>query len=76
MSRPSRPRPGQFSDVALVITLLVLISQLYLFETVLQSVLDGHRALLPGAFAASSVLTAVALLLTFKARGIDGGPQA
>jgi len=75
MSGPTRPRQGHFSDVALGVTLLILGVQLYLFETVLQSVLDGQRALLPGAFAASLVLTAVALTLAFKVSRIDDGPE-
>ena len=74
MNQP-RPRRGHFSDVALGVSLLILAVQLYLFETVLQSVLDGQRALLPGAFAASLVLTAVALVLAFKAPRLDDGPE-
>ncbi len=76
MSRPSRPRQGHFSDTALGFALLVLVIQLYLFETVLQSVLDGHRTLLAGAFFASLALTVVALVLAFKAPRLDDGPDA
>jgi len=75
MSLPPRPRQGLLSDAALGVVLLLLVIQLYLFETVLQSVLDGQRGLLPGAFAASLVLTAVALILAFKLPRIDDGPK-
>ena len=71
----SRPRRSHLSDAALAVALLVLGIQVYLFETVLQSVLDGQRALLPGAFAASLLLTLVALLLAFKVPRIDEGPR-
>ena len=71
----SRPHRSHLSDAALVVSLLILGIQAYLFETVLQSVLDGQRALLPGAFAASLLLTAVALLLAFKVPRIDQGPR-
>ena len=71
----SRPHRSHLSDAALAVALLILGIQVYLFETVLQSVLDGQRALLPGAFAASLVLTAVALLLAFKVPRIDQGPK-
>ncbi|WP_243317768.1 DUF6755 family protein [Geothrix paludis] len=76
MSLPSRPRQGHFTEAALGITLLVLVIQLYLFETVLQSVLDGHRTLLAGAFIASLALTVVALVLAFKAPCLDDDPGA
>jgi hypothetical protein len=75
MSRRVQPRRGHLSDAALVVVLLVLGIQVYLFETVLQSVLDGQRDLLPGAFAASLVLTAVGLVLAFKVPRIDEGPK-
>lgn len=75
MSLPGRPRRGLLSDAALGVVLLVLVIQLYLFETVLQSVLDGQRGLLPGAFAASLVLTVVTLILAFKLPRIDDGPK-
>jgi urea transporter len=38
-------------------------------------VLDGQRGLLPGAFGASLVLTAIALVLAFKVPRIDQGPR-
>ncbi|WP_291272635.1 hypothetical protein [Geothrix sp.] len=76
MNQPAHPSRGLLSDVALGVALLALVIQLYLFETVLQSVLDGHRALLPGAFAASLALTFVVLFLAFKAPRIDAGPKA
>lgn len=71
----SRPRRSHLSDAALGVALLILGIQAYLFETVLQSVLDGQRGLLPGAFGASLVLTAIALLLAFKVPRIDEGPR-
>lgn len=61
----------QMTGAALVFTILVAAIQLYLFETVLGSVLDGQRSLLPGAFCVSLVLTAVALYLAFKAPRLD-----
>lgn len=68
--RPRAPRTAMTS-FALGMGLLILIIQVYLFETVLGSVLDGHRALLGGAFAASILLTAIALALAFRARTLD-----
>ncbi|BDU68194.1 hypothetical protein GETHOR_02950 [Geothrix oryzae] len=76
MTQPVRPGRGLLSDVALGVALLALVIQLYLFETVLQSVLDGQRAVLPGAFAASFALTLVVLILAFKVPRIDAGPRA
>jgi predicted Co/Zn/Cd cation transporter (cation efflux family) len=52
------------------VSLLILAIQLYLFETVLGAVLDGQRGILPGSFFVSLALTAVALLLAFKASGM------
>jgi predicted Co/Zn/Cd cation transporter (cation efflux family) len=69
-------RRSHLSDVVLGVTLLILVAQVYLFETVLQSVLDGQRSPLPGAFAASLLLTVVALILAFKAPRIDDAPRA
>lgn len=71
--RPKTPRTAMTS-FALGMGLLILIIQVYLFETVLGSVLDGHRALLGGAFLASLILTIVALVMAFRVRGIDNGP--
>ncbi len=48
-----------------------MLIQAYLFETVLGAVLDGERGMLGGAFAVSLVLTAVALVLAFKAKDLD-----
>lgn len=64
-------RRTQMTGAALVFAVLVVAIQLYLFETVLGSVLDGERRLLPGAFAVSAVLSAVALYLAFKAPDLD-----
>jgi hypothetical protein len=66
-----RPRKAHLSDAALVIGLLVLAIQLYLFETVLGAVLDGYRAILPGSFFVSLALSLVTLVLAFKAKGLD-----
>jgi hypothetical protein len=59
------------TGAALGFGLLTLVIQLYLFETVLGSVLDGERSLLAGAFLVSLVLSGVALFLAFKAPGLD-----
>ena len=64
------PRTAMTSFV-LGMGLLILVIQVYLFETVLGSVLDGHRALLGGAFLASLLLTLVALALAFRVRRLD-----
>lgn len=61
-----------FTGAALAIILLIVLIQAYLFDTVLGAVLDGQRSQLPGAFAVSALLTAVALHLAFKAPGLDG----
>jgi predicted Co/Zn/Cd cation transporter (cation efflux family) len=66
-----RHRRSQMTGAALVFTVFVAAIQLYLFETVLGSVLDGQRTLLPGAFAVSLTLSVVALYLAFKARQLD-----
>lgn len=68
--RPKAPHTAMTS-FALGLGLLILIIQVYLFETVLGSVLDGRRALLAGAFFASLALTLVALALAFRARTLD-----
>lgn len=68
--RPRAPRTAMTS-FALGLGLLILIIQVYLFETVLGSVLDGNRSLLAGAFIASLILTLVALVFAFRARDLD-----
>ncbi|MBS1767053.1 MAG: hypothetical protein JST05_06580 [Acidobacteria bacterium] len=68
--RPKAPRTAMTS-FALGMNLLILIIQVYLFETVLGSVLDGHRSLLAGAFVASIIFTVIALALAFRARSLD-----
>lgn len=65
------PRKAHLSDAALAVGLIILAIQLYLFETVLGAVLDGQRALLPGSFFVSLALTAVALVLAFKAKNLE-----
>lgn len=62
---------SNLTGAALAVILLLVVIQAYLFETVLGAVLDGQRAQLPGALAVSMVLTAVALVLAFKAPGLD-----
>lgn len=64
-------RKAHLTGAALGVGLLILAIQLYLLETVLGAVLDGQRGMLPGAFAVSLLLTAVALFLAFKAPGLD-----
>ena len=64
-------RKAHLTGAALGASLLILAIQLYLFETVLGSVLDGQRRLLPGAFAVSLILTGVALALASKAPKLD-----
>ena len=71
MNRFKPNRKAHLTGAALAITLFILAIQLYLFETVLGSVLDGQRGLLPGAFAVSLILTGVALALAFKAPKLD-----
>ncbi|MDR3685119.1 MAG: hypothetical protein P4L11_15430 [Geothrix sp.] len=56
----------RISPAALGVILLLLVIQLYLFETVLGAVLDGQRNVLPGAFGVSLALTAIALFLAFR----------
>ena len=60
------------TSAALAVVLLILLIQAYLFDTVLGAVLDGQRGQLPGALAVSAGLTAIALVLAFKAPGLDG----
>lgn len=62
---------AHLTGAALLVVLLILAIQVYLFETVLGAVLDGQRGLLPGAFGVSLLLTAVALTLAFKAPDLD-----
>ncbi len=54
------------SPAALGVILLLLVIQLFLFETVLGAVLDGQRNVLPGAFGVSLLFTAIALFLAFQ----------
>ncbi|WP_306600493.1 DUF6755 family protein [Geothrix sp. 21YS21S-2] len=60
-----------FTGAALAVVLLIVLIQTYLFETVLGAVLDGQRGMLAGAFIVSLLLTAVALVLAFKAKDLD-----
>ncbi|HEX4846060.1 MAG TPA: DUF6755 family protein [Geothrix sp.] len=56
----------RISPAALGVILVLLVIQLYLFETVLGAVLDGQRSVLPGAFGVSLALSAIALFLAFR----------
>lgn len=56
----------RISPAALGVILVLLVIQLYLFETVLGAVLDGQREVLPGAFGVSLGLTLVSLFLAFR----------
>ena len=60
-----------FTGAILAVALLILVIQLYLFETVLGAVLDGERTQLPGAFWVSAILSVAALVLAFKAPAVD-----
>ena len=71
MSGPSSNR-ATLTSAALMVILLILLIQAYLFDTVLGAVLDGQRGHLPGALAVSAFLSAVCLILAFKAPGLDG----
>ena len=62
---------AQLTGAALAVVLMVVLIQAYLFETVLEAVLDGQRAQLPGALAVSAALSAVALWLAFRAPRLD-----
>jgi len=64
----------RISPAALGVILTLVVIQLYLFETVLGAVLDGQRGILPGAFAVSLALTAVALFLAFRST-VEHGPK-
>lgn len=64
----------QLSTAALGIVLVIILVQVYLFETVLASVLDGHRNLLIGALFVSALLTAIALWIALKLPSIDRKP--
>jgi hypothetical protein len=59
---------SHLTGAAMAVVLLLVLIQAYLFETVLEAVLDGQRAALPGALAVSAVLSAVALFLAFKVK--------
>ena len=65
----SGPGKSQLTGAAMAVILLIVLVQVYLFETVLGAVLDGQRGALPGAFLVSLVLTGVALFLAFAVRG-------
>ena len=65
------PVKAHLTGAAMAVILLVVLIQVYLFETVLGAVLDGLRQELPGAFFVSAALSAVALFLAFKAPALD-----
>lgn len=64
----------RISPAALGVILVLLVIQLYLFETVLGAVLDGQRSVLPGAFGVSLGLAAVSLFLAFRST-VEHGPK-
>jgi hypothetical protein len=64
----------RISPAALGVILVLLVIQLYLFETVLGAVLDGQRRILPGAFFVSLALTAIGLFLAFRST-VEHGPK-
>lgn len=64
----------RISPAALGVILVLLVIQLYLFETVLGAVLDGQRSVLPGAFGVSLALSAIALFLAFRST-VEYGPK-
>ena len=65
------PAKSHLTGAAMAVVLLVVLIQAYLFETVLEALLDGQRAALPGALAVSAILSALALFLAFKAPTLD-----
>lgn len=64
----------RISPAALGVILVLLVIQLYLFETVLGAVLDGQHSVLPGAFFVSLALSAIALFLAFRST-VEYGPK-
>lgn len=68
-------RRFHLSPAALGVILVLLVIQLYLFETVLGAVLDGQRSVLPGAFGLSLSLTAICLFLAFRSTVEPGGGE-
>lgn len=65
---------SQLSLAAFGLVLVIVLIQVYLFETVLASVLDGHRNLLTGALAVSALLSGIALWIALKLPSIDRKP--
>ena len=64
----------RISPAALGVIAVLLVIQLYLFETVLGAVLDGQRGILPGAFGVSLALSAIGLFLAFRST-LEHGPK-
>ena len=62
---------AHLTGAAMAMVLLAVLIQAYLFETVLEAVLDGQRGALPGAWIVSALLSAIALFLAFKAPTLD-----
>ncbi|MDP1831647.1 MAG: hypothetical protein Q8K67_06290 [Geothrix sp.] len=65
----------RISPAALGVILVLLVIQIYLFETILGAVLDGQRSVLPGAFGISLALTAIALFLAFRSTLTRGSKE-
>ena len=68
----SRLPSVRISPAAFGVILVLVVIQLYLFDTVLGAVLDGQRGILPGAFGVSLALTAIALFLAFRSTLLHG----
>lgn len=65
---------SQLSMAAFGLALVIVLIQIYLFETALASVLDGHRNLLAGALVVSALMSGVALWIAYKLPTIDRKP--
>jgi len=65
---------SQLSLAAFGLVLVIVLIQVYLFETVLSSVLDGHRNLLTGALVVSALLSGITLWIAYKLPTIDRKP--
>lgn len=65
---------SQLSLAAFGLVLVIVLIQVYLFETVLASVLDGHRNLLAGALVVSALLSGITLWIAYKLPTIDRKP--
>ena len=69
----TRPK-SQLNGPLLLVVLLIVLIQLYLFETVLETALEGHGGILSGALLLSAGLSLLALGLAFLAPRLDREP--